>query len=288
MLSQKKILWVGFGQLAQQGSQILIDMGAEVFGVARSVRSQSTRVSMIYGDICTKNVLQNLQSRQYDAVIITMTPDDYSRQGYLKAYYETVKALLEIWQKDPPGQVIFVSSTSVYGQMQGEWVDESSVTAPSSDSAKVLLETEALLRNSQLNSLVIRFSGIYGPGRDFLLRQVVQKRGGSQAYSNRIHSDDCVGVLKFYTALCCQTPQLDEVVIATDSYPEKSATVRQWLAQQLGIDAQQLISSSEGRGGNKRCVNKKLIDAGYRFKFEDYKSGYAQQLEEFKKHNKTS
>src|SRR5207247_9149681 len=64
---------------------------------------------------------------------------------------------------------LYVSSTGVYGQCRGEEVDETAATEPAEESGRVVLEAESLLRSRLPTAVVLRFAGIYGPGR--LLRQ---------------------------------------------------------------------------------------------------------------------
>jgi len=97
-----------------------------------------------------------------------------------------------------PKLVIWVSSTSVYGNNQGDWVDEASPTHPISFSGKLLLEAEQQIQSLPCAHSIVRFSGIYGPGRTRILSQIkagVGRAAKPEQWSNRIHSEDCAGVL---------------------------------------------------------------------------------------------
>src|SRR5690606_29190096 len=97
---------------------------------------------------------------------------------------------------------VYISSTSVYGQTQGEWVDESSPCRPDRPNGQACLEAENLVWEffpagmdpEQSGAVVLRLAGIYGPGR--LLRRVEQLRSGDpiggnpEAWLNLIHVDD--------------------------------------------------------------------------------------------------
>ena len=113
---------------------------------------------------------------------------------------DTVTALLNTLASlnTQPRLIVFVSSTSVYGQKDASWVNEDSPAEPVSYSGKRLLEAEQLLLDSPHTICNVRFSGIYGPGRQRLIRQVIEGHGTAKEpllYSNRIHADDCAGVL---------------------------------------------------------------------------------------------
>jgi nucleoside-diphosphate-sugar epimerase len=92
-----------------------------------------------------------------------------------------------------PQRFIYVSSSSVYGQTGGEWVDEESATEPLEESGKIVLEAERLLQKRLPEAIILRFGGIYGPGR--LLRQKTIEAGepivgDSDKWLNLIHVED--------------------------------------------------------------------------------------------------
>src|SRR5690606_24982960 len=102
-------------------------------------------------------------------------------------------------RSSPVRRVLFASSTAVYGQDDGSWVDETSPTEPRRFTGRCLLEAEALLAGSGLGFSNVRFAGIYGPGRGRLLSQVLDGSAvfGSEPHiTNRIHRDDCAGFLQ--------------------------------------------------------------------------------------------
>ena len=91
-----------------------------------------------------------------------------------------------------PQRFLYVSSTGVYGGTGGEWVDESSACEPLSESGRIVLDAEELLRGAA-EAVVLRFGGIYGPGR--LLRAEALRAGepiggDPDHWLNLIHVDD--------------------------------------------------------------------------------------------------
>src|SRR5207244_11681442 len=90
-------------------------------------------------------------------------------------------------------RVMYVSSSSGYGQCHGEEVDETAATAPLEESGQVVLAAEQLLWSRLPNAIVLRFGGIYGPGR--LLRQKAVQAGepiqaDPDRWLNLIHVED--------------------------------------------------------------------------------------------------
>lgn len=86
---------------------------------------------------------------------------------------------------------IYVSSTSVYGQTDGGWVDESSPTEPTEPSGRIVLEAEQLLRSRRPDAIILRFAGIVGPGR--FRKQILSGEpisGDPERWLNLIHVED--------------------------------------------------------------------------------------------------
>ena len=122
-----------------------------------------------------------------------------TRRSYRQVYVDGIKHLLQAATGTAVRRVVYTSSTSVYGQDDGGWVDERSPTEPNTENGRVLLEAETcLLDGSQRGGIVttvLRLSGIYGPGRDpayRVARQAGQERTDGEVYLNLIHLDDIV------------------------------------------------------------------------------------------------
>nr|BAE99223.1 hypothetical protein [Arabidopsis thaliana] len=104
----------------------------------------------------------------------------------------------------------YLSSTSVYGDCGGAWVNENHLPNPKTQSAKVRLAAEqgwlSLGRDLGVSTQILRLGGIYGPGRsaiDTLLKQERlsegQKRRASRKFTSRVHVEDICQVLKAAT-----------------------------------------------------------------------------------------
>ena len=288
----KKILLVGYGDLAQRTAPHFVDFGCRVLGIARSEKPTIEGVDIWRGSVSDLVVQNTADTLECDIAIITLTPGGRRESDYINSYLNNTKLLINAWKRAArlPEFVIFVSSTSVYGQDSGEWVNEDSETMPSRDTAKVLLETENLLLSSGIKSCVVRFSGIYGPGRYYLLKQVYQGELGSPAYTNRIHADDCAGVLAFLVKSHWAGHTMPKLLLASDNKPVSSQVVREWLAKMmqekdpdLDIVPSDFLAkpSNRVRGMNKRCDNSRLIKLGYRFRYPSYKEGFPSLVDSF-------
>lgn len=213
-------------------------------------------------------------------VVHTATPAERSDAGYEKAYPGSVKNLLNALRGQPLQRFFFVSSTAVYAQDAGEWVDETSITAPLNFNGTRMLEAEQLLLHSGVPATCVRFGGIYGQGRNYLLRRVqngAEVQSDPPNYTNRIHHDDCVGLLQFLLEKNEAGAALESIYLGVDDDPASEETVCDWLAQQLGAPAP-VRKSVPGAAQNKRCSNARIRQLGYRFRYPDFRSGYAAVL----------
>lgn len=276
-MQSKSVLFLGFGDIARRTAARLPEH--RCIGVARSARKAPEGVEFWQGAADSLVVQERLRQQRFDAVVITLTPAEFTAAAYERGYVEMLRNLLPIWQGNPPGLILLVSSSSVYHQGEGEWVDESSSTEPEHFSGQSLLRAEALLRECGLLSCVVRFAGIYGPGRDFLVRQVRAGKGGSNDFTNRIHADDCAGILVHLLRRHWRGEPLAPLYLGCDSNPAAGLEVRYWLARRIGIDSDTLVPSASTRGGNKRCCNRRLLASGYKLLYPSYREGYSALLE---------
>ncbi len=281
-----RVLLVGCGDIAIPLGQQLVAAGHRVSGLRRRVELLPEAFAPLAIDVSDPERCQLLRDKAFDSVVITLTPAAFNDEGYRRAYVQPLENLVPIWrQQAVPPRVYFVSSTSVYHQQEGEWVDELSPTAPSSFSGRRLLQAEQLLRDSGLPHSIIRFAGIYGPGRRRLLDKVKAGQGSvaePPLWSNRIHRDDCVGFLLHLLQQQWAGQVLADCYIACDSAPTPIAEVEAWLAQQLGVSIGQR-SASARRSGNKRCDNGRLLASGYRLRYPSFQQGYAEILAQGRK-----
>lgn len=212
----------------------------------------------------------------FDVVVVTLTPDQFTEQAYRQSYLAGATALATAIDHTElkPKLVIWVSSTSVYGNNQGDWVDEASPTQPTSFSGKLLLEAEQQIQCLPCAHSIVRFSGIYGPGRTRMLNQIkagVGRPAEPQQWSNRIHSEDCAGVLAHLIRRFGDNRPIEPLYLATDCAPVTQHRMRNWLAAQMQI---QLTDEIVEQKSIRRCSNQRLLDSGYEFIFPSYKEGY--------------
>jgi nucleoside-diphosphate-sugar epimerase len=285
IVAQEKIALLGFGDIARRLAPYLSD--DDVQGVKRTAIVDAT-VPITTADCRDVESMNRVMGEGFDVIVMTFVPTAMSDQGYKEGYVDTVATVLQALDKQAqrPRLLVFVSSTSVYGQVGASWVDEMSPAEPTSYSGRRLLEAEQLLAESGHTYCCVRFSGIYGPGRRRLIDQVIAKQGSAEKpvlYTNRIHADDCAGVLA-HLIRQQKTDAIDPLYIATDCEPAPIYEVKHWVANALGFDNQHLqvnhTHSTRMPRGSKRCTNKKLLMTGYQFHYPTFREGYGALLDD--------
>jgi nucleoside-diphosphate-sugar epimerase len=274
-----KILFLGCGDIAQRTVAQLPDQ-YQCFGLKRNPENLPSAITPFKGDVSDYRQLQAVLGEHFDVLVATLTPDEFTEQAYRSAYLEAAnslqRALATIDRQ--PKWVIWVSSTSVYGDTRGAWVDEDSPTEPQTFSGRTLLAAEEVIQQLLGNHTLVRFSGIYGPGRTRMINQVLAGKGRPaepEQWSNRIHSDDCAGVLTHLIGLLSEGEVPEPLYLASDSEPVTQHDLRRWLAIQLGVELQE---EAANRGPIRRCSNRRLLRSGYQFKYPSYREGYRSLL----------
>ncbi len=283
MQQQEKLLILGCGDIGQRLAQCLPQDAYEVTGLRRNPPEDLPYLRYQACDVANAEELVEVLLQDFAVIVISMTPSERSDAGYERAYVQTCQNLVEglVAQSLKPRLVIFVSSTAVYGQMDGGWVDESSPTLPEGFSGQRLLEAEAIIQNSSYTNTIVRFSGIYGPNRNRLIEQVKQRRASASAhFTNRIHADDCALSLAHLIELNRKGEKLQPIYLATDSAPAPMLEVVTWLAEQMGI-TEFLSEAATNERGNKRCSNQRLLGSGFVFRYPGFKDGYVGLLAEY-------
>lgn len=187
----ERVLVVGCGQVGTELGQQLVAAGSRVYALRRNTRELPQTFHRLAVDLL-QPVAQPLP--KVDAMVITLTPsmqDPAGGNGYLVALRQLYDALPAV-----PPRVLFVSSTRVFeGHTEDRPLTEADPVAPVSERGETLVAGEQLAVEL-FDAHVVRPAGIYGPGREMLIRKVLQQQPVNHARkTNRIHQTDLVRAL---------------------------------------------------------------------------------------------
>ena len=282
-MSAPSVVIAGCGDVGSRLATQLLAQGWEVHGLRRDISRLPKGVIGIAGDLFNEDCPDTWPVGGVDYLVYCAAATDHDEAGYRAAYVQGLRHVLE-WLNDygqEPRHLLFVSSSSVYGQQNGEWVDEESATQASGYSGQVMLEAEQVALKSGIPATVVRLTGIYGPGRERLSTQV---REGYRVtidpplYGNRIHVDDAAGLLAFLLRHVEQGGALQQCYIGVDDAPAPLAEVVDWLREYLGV-TEWAADASVRRAGSKRCSNARAKALGWVPKYPSYREGCAAILQ---------
>ena len=190
-------------------------------------------------------------------------------EDYRAVYRDGLENLIAAFA---PKRVIFTGSTSVYDQQNGEVVDENSPTEPLRETARVLLEAEAVALRA--GGIVARLGGIYGPGRSMFLRKFAEGsavvEAGGERFINLIHREDAACALLHLGA-----PSIPSGIYnVCDSHPPTQRELYGWISEFLGkpMPPDGPIDPHRKRGlNNKRVSNQKLRATGWALEFPSFR-----------------
>lgn len=276
------VLIAGCGDIGCQLGSLLAKQNHTIYGIRRNVEDIPDSISPIQADLALK--LPDLPDN-IDYVFYIASAGKYKDSAYYQAYVLGVQHTLEAIKDKNIKRVFFISSSSVFGQSDGEKVDETSPTSDANFSTQRLLEGEALILESKFPSTIVRFGGIYGPGRTHLIGLVQAGKAHcmEDVWSNRIHSADCAGMLAHLMNYDIENPEkVESLYVGVDNQPTPSCEVYDWLAEQLCVPDVEHIEpkeSSRQMRSNKRLSNARIKATGYNFIYPTYQDGYLALLD---------
>jgi nucleoside-diphosphate-sugar epimerase len=261
----RRILIAGCGYLGQATADVFETAGWQVEGWTSSTKSARELLPKPYrvDALDISNARQVAASAgNFEAVIHCASTRGGDVDLYQRLYLIGTRNLLN---RFPEAKILFTSSTSVYGQSNGEWVTEESPAEPTQGTGKILREAEQLLLAR--GGIVARLGGIYGPGRSFLLKKFLRGEAivdpERDRFVNQIHRDDAAAALFLLLDRHSRAGGTYNVV---DDQPILQSECYRWLAQRLNRPAPPFGTSAPKRKrgeSNKRVSNAKLRALGW-------------------------
>jgi len=231
-----------------------------------------------------------------DVLVFAASSGGRGADAAREIYVEGQRTALEAFagREQTPDRYVYTSSTGVYGDHGGDWVDEETPIEPTTAKTEALAEAEqvALAEAGDLgiDGTVARYAGLYGPDRYRLERYI--EGPVTEGYLNMVHRDDAAGSVAY---LLREDRGRDETVLVVDDEPVSKWAFADWLAAACGVEeppkrtkAQRLDDEDLSEAArrriltSKRCRNDKLRDLGYEFHYPTFREGYRERIERFR------
>ncbi|VTS06262.1 SDR family oxidoreductase [Tuwongella immobilis] len=277
-------LIIGCGYLGLRVAQLWRAQGRRVFALTRKRTELLTQLGIIpiVGDVLQPETLKQLPHAGTTLYAVGM--DRTTGASMHDVYVDGLRHVLLALHGG--GKLIYISSTSVYGQTDGSLVDEDSPTVPHDDSGKTVLAAEAMLHQHRADAVLLRFAGIYGPNR--LLRKAAILAGqpligDADKFLNLIEVRD--GARAVLAAEQRAIP--GRTYIVSDGQPVPRRAFYTELASLLNAPPAAFEPLPEGTPppphdrGNRRLSNARFrLETGWAPEFADYRQGLAASVAE--------
>lgn len=298
-----KVGIVGCGYVGTELAAQLARRGHTVVGVRRSregreaIEAIGESVRAVQADVTDPASLGALPT--VDVVVFAASSGGRGAAAAKAVYVDGLRQVIDEYeQRDAtPDRLVYTSSTGVYGDHDGGWVDEGTRIEPTTEKTRVLAAAERVAidgaADAGIDGTVARFAGLYGPDRYRLERYLTGPV--TAGYLNMVHRDDAAGAVRFL--LEADVGRCEPVVVV-DTEPVDKHAFADWLADQCGVDRPtkqskaariadgDLSAAAERRiRTSKRCSSDRLRALGYEFAYPTYREGYTAAIQAHREQN---
>ncbi|WP_372698296.1 NAD-dependent epimerase/dehydratase family protein [Arthrobacter sp. JSM 101049] len=269
------VVIVGCGDVGTEAGLRFAAAGHRVEGWRRSAQVLPAAIKPVVADLAGE-----LPRFPADTEVVVHAPAAGGRsvQAYRRVYLDGLAGVLRALERDRviPRRIVLVSSTAVYADTEGAWVDETTPADPPTETSIILRDAEELLAARAPQGVVLRLAGIYGPGR---MRLVDKARAGAaepgwDRFTNRIHRDDAAAAI---VHLATGVADPAAVYNGVDREPAVLGEVLDFLADRLDVD-RPLRDGAGAPSTGKRISGELLRSTGFEFAYPSYREGYAAVL----------
>lgn len=270
-------LIIGQGDIGLEVTNTLAKAQKPVTGLARRERQAydlDNQAQFLQAD-ALKITAEQIQDFTHIAIIVA--PNNYDAENYKNTYLGIAQHIAELQNQLPQlTRVVFISSTGVYGQDEGQWIDETvEPQLPKREGSLYILQAEQVLQQAYgERAVIIRPSGIYGEQRLMRVRKAKEQQKEPMPLSdwtNRIMDRDLVNII-VQVLMLEKNDGLKPVYLATDYAPVTSFEITTWLAEQLNSTAPIAKSDTDGHNLSGKRLHSNIPRDW--LQFPDWQSGY--------------
>ena len=283
-MEHRQLAIAGFGDI---GTRVCEGLSPpwRVLALRRRAREVPPGVRGIAVDLRRADSLRCLERLAPDALLITLSPGGRDIETYREGFSGAMANVIAGLGAHRPARAFFLSSTRVYAEHEGGWVDEDSPLDRDDPHAAAIIEAEERFREAFDAAVVLRAGGLYGQGPGPLLRAVAAGRlrpAHPPVYGNRIHRDDAAG----FVLHALEAEPARATINLVDDACVPLQEIERWLCEHLRrpyTPPEPLAAGPAPR--HKRIRNDRLHDSGYALRHPDYRSGYGEVLRQWTAHS---
>jgi len=281
-----KLLIIGCGDVGKRVAHLALDRGLEVFGLTRTVTHaeelETLGIRVVHGDLDSQLPIDGLPTSGAHVIYLAPPPGGGEGDPRVRTFAASVLP------GEEPAKVVYVSTSGVYGDCDGAFVDEQTPLNPQTARARRRVDAETLLKewgvHRNIPVVILRVTGIYGPGR-FPLARLKEGhpvlREEEAGLTNRIHADDLAQIC----LAAAEKAPAGEVYNVSDGHPTTMTEYFNRVADAFGLPRPLQVSLKEARkvmtplmlsyiGESRRLDNRKVLkELGVTLRYPDLESG---------------
>ena len=293
-----RVAVLGCGYVGLELCRQLTDAGHDVTGVRRSDEGlaavEAAGGTPVRADLTDAETLGDVPDA--DALVFAASSGGRGAEAARRVYVEGLETVIEQFgaREKSPDRLVYTSSTGVYGDHDGDWVDESTPLDPRTEKTRVLAEAERVAIEDAaehgIDGTVARYAGLYGPDRYRLERYL--DGPVTEGYLNMVHRDDAAGAVGY---LLTEDLARGETVLVVDDEPVAKWSFADWLADECNVERPPKQTTAERLADDdlsatarrriqtsKRCSNDRLHELGYEFHHPTFRSGYRAAIDSYR------
>jgi len=283
-------LIIGCGYLGRPVAKRLLERAEPVFGTCRSAAAAEVLAKLgvkpVLAEVLDVESLPSLP--EADRVVYCVGYDRSAGADKRAVYVEGLRNALGRLAT-APSRLVYVSSTSVYGGDDGGWVDEESPAEPRTEAGRICLDAERVAtdwgRASGVSTVVLRCSGLYGPGR-IVRRAMIENGepipGDPDKFLNLIHIDDAAQAV----VSTLEAPSPSSLYLVSDDRPVRRREYYALAADVLNAPTPQFVPPTAGSpeaardAASRRVANRRMkAELGVKLAYPDATIGLAAVLQ---------
>jgi len=269
MLDTPKVTIIGCGYIGKRLAQQLLTKHVPTSGLVSSAASQAEcKERNSPCDIIELDQAQaDINLERHHIIYLPPPPSSGKKDSRIANFLSAI-------EKHSPEKFVLISTTGVYGDCKGEWINESQSLKPTADRAYRRADAEQQVRQyCQRNSIplvILRVAGIYGPGKIPLARiksgqPIVNEQ--DSPFTNRIHAHDLTNICE----IALLNTNITGIYNVTDGHPGTMYEYFTGVANAMNLPEPPAISLAEAKQQlsegmlsymkeSRRISNKKLLN----------------------------
>jgi nucleoside-diphosphate-sugar epimerase len=274
----------GCGYLGLRVARLWREQGEDVYAVTRS----ADRAALLAAEGLLPLVADVVNDTQLPVpqgvrtVLFALGNDRRSNLPTTAIYGRGIERAIA-WMPETVDRFLYISSTGVYGQLSGQWVDESSASEPTTEGGKASLAAEQLLQSSRFGdrAIILRLAGLYGPGRIPKAADIAAGRpieAAADGWLNLIHIDDAAQIV----VEAAHRAPVPRTYVVSDGHPIIRRDYYQELARLLSAPPPTFTPPAADSPAGQRSTSDKRIrpdrlysELNIDLKYPDYRAGLA-------------